>query len=157
VAWGCGMTFDSEHVMADLLAVVCEQWVRTALLTHATPFGRELIQRMHRPVVGDLVVVRPVPRPDRGDFWRRVGVLVEVGAEADDTTSETFRLWHPIAAQPTTTTWSNVECVAVPVATRGMQCDKPVEGLFLASASTIPLSLWSLKSAALGRWPGGAE
>lgn len=149
------MTFDSEHAMADLLAVVCEQWVRTAQLTHPTPFGRELIQRMHQPVVGDLVVVRPVLSPDRGDFWRRVGVLVEVGVEANDTTSKTFRLWHPIAAQPTTTTWRNVDCVAVPVATRGMQCDKPVEGLFLNAATAIPRSLWPLKSVALGRWPGG--
>jgi hypothetical protein len=150
------VTFDSEHVMADLLAVVCEQWVRTAMLTHATPFGRELIQRMCQPVVGDLVVVRPVLNPDRGDFWRRVGVLAEVSVEANDTT-KAFTLWHPIKAQPTTTTWSNVDCVAVPVATRGMQCDKPVEGLFLNSATAIPLSLWSLKSlksAALGRWPG---
>ena len=149
------MTFDSEHAMADLLAVVCEQWVRTAKLTHLTPYGRKLIQRMHRPAVGDLVVVGPVLRPDRGDYWRRAGVLVEVGFEENDPTAKTFRLWHPITAQPTTTTWSNVDCVAVPVATRGMQCDKPSDGMFLNAATAIPLSLWSLKSAALGRWPGG--
>lgn len=138
------MNIDSEPILADMLYVTASWCVRMARFNHSAPRGKEILKRMGRPKVGDLVVVDPVLGAG-GDEWRRVGILTLVTGEPGD---RAYTLWHPIMEQPTRSIWSNVGATAVPVAMRAYDTSTPgVDGLFLADARLdfLPESMRGLK------------
>lgn len=126
-----------DEVRACLIAVLAKNLVTIAQLAHGTPLGREIIDRMRKPVVGDMVVMTLVL--NQKDLHRRVGVLEEV--RPDPLGGHIYVVRNVHENPNTVTEWSNADCVALPVSFySGLRTDR----MFLpaGSPSGIPLALY---------------
>lgn len=130
-----------DEVRACVIAVLAQRLVEMARLSHGTPRGREILERMRAPVIGDLVLVTMVL--GRDDLYRRVGVLEAV---RPDPLGGFIYVVRNVHEDPDTkTTWCNASCVALPATLDGAQT---VEGLFLpkGQAGRVPLALFRWRS-----------